>query len=109
MITATAMHAVWKSTDDYSLGLEPIAVCVTEESAWAVYNLLNPRMVNGFSRGPYPVKDVLYIMGTRGALREDRIPVPTSRYDCWDEDGRRRKEAARDDEAARQRRLGYYA
>lgn len=109
MIACNQMHAVWKSTDDYKCGKEPICVTPTEEAAWAVYNLINPKLVNGSSSGPYPVKDRYYVFNVRPDLAEDFEPAPSARGLDLSDDLRDSQEAARENAAYRQRRLGYYA
>lgn len=104
----TVLHGVWKSTDDFKLDREPVAVCATEAAAWAVFNLLNPPLVNGCSTGPYPVKDFFYVYNTRPDLAEDTRPRPLA-TDCGREDADDAREAAAETRAYLQRSLGYYA
>lgn len=108
MIVVDTLFGVWKSTDDFKLDREPVAVCTSEAAAWAVFNLLNPKMVDGSSTGPYPVKDNFYVYNTRPDLAEDSRPRPLA-TDCGREAADDRREAAAETRAYLTRSLGYYA
>lgn len=110
MITVTTMYAVWSDLREYEHEAEPIAVCPTLCAARAVFNLLNPKPnERGCSNGPYPMLAEYYLRGERPDLDEDFPAAPSARFLDLTEAYRETQEAGRDDEAARQRKLGYYA
>ena len=110
MITVTELVAVWPSHDAYELGQPPVAVCTSEEAAWAVFNLLNPRPnARGTRVGPFPVKDAFYVYSTRPDLAEDSPAAPSAIFRDLSDDYRISQECRREDEAAHQRKMGHYA